>query len=171
MKSLFISVVFFFSTSVFAKADIATLADQLGKISASGVVVYELDGSTPEELVMSLSEKTKAYAEEVFLDYKDVEGSGEARWGTTDAKTFLNIVFAGIHFMDDNANADQALYSDEDRQEVRAFLAELKNTDVIYSWNPGSEHVCGESLTSPVLIDPQTKKAYEINFYDIEPGC
>ncbi len=169
MKAIFF--IFVTSISVFATASTASVATQLGAIAESGLNVYNLEGETTQQLVESLQfEATEENDKEIALNYENVQTMDEYVWGTTNATDFSDVIFAAIHFMDENSNANQVLYSKKEISLIKKLLGELKNTDIIYSWNPYGDSVCGQMLTTPVLIDPKTKTAYELNFYKIE-GC
>ena len=169
MKTMLFSLVTFFC--FFASADIASVATQLGTIAESGISVYQLEGETLQQLAESLQyQATEEKENETILNYKNVQSMDEFVWGTTDAQNFSDLLFSAIHFMDDDANANQVLYSKTEISNIQKLLNELKNTDVVYSWNPNGDSVCGQLLTTPVLIDVKTKTAYELNFYKIE-GC
>ncbi len=169
MKTILFSLITI--CAFFASADIGSIATQLGTIAESGVNVYNLEGETLEQLAESLQyQVTEEKDDEIMLNYKNVESMDEFVWGTTDAKNFSDLLFSAIHFMDEDANANQVLYSEKELSTIQKLLSELKNTDVIYSWNPNGDSVCGQLLTTPVLIDVKTKTAYELNFYKIE-GC
>lgn len=169
MKSLFVSAVLFFSNSVFANEDIGDLAKQLAEISASGMREYTLTGDGAADLVRSYVEESVGLEEdtEFLFDSKDISETDESVYGTTDAKVFLNLLFSAVHYMDEG---NDVLYPQEAQQKIKNILKDLKSTPVIYSWNPNGASVCGTFFTTPVLIDPQAKKAYEINFYKFE-GC
>lgn len=169
MKSLLISTVFFFSTSVFANTEIGDLAKKLAEISASGMREYALTGDSVADLVRSYVEESAGLEEdtEFLFDYKDISETDESVYGSTDAKAFFNLLFSAVYYMDE---ANELLYPQEVRQKIESILKDLKSTPVIYSWNPNGASVCGTFFTTPVLIDPKAKKAYEINFYKFE-GC
>lgn len=169
MKTILFSLITI--CAFFASADIASVATQLGGIAESGMNVYSLEGETLEQLAESLQyQVTEEKENEIMLNYKNIQSMDEIVWGTTNAKNFSDLLFSAIHFMDDDANANQVLYSTKELSTIQKLLGELKNTDVIYSWNPNGDSVCGQLLTTPVLIDVKTKTAYELNFYKIE-GC
>jgi hypothetical protein len=173
MKTILLTLITVLSFTTFANSDIAAIAKQLGAVAESGVSEYALEGGTLEELVKSLRfqiTEEENTAAEYFLNYKNVQTSDEYIWGTTDAQNFSDILFSAVHFMDDDASENKVLYSKKEISTIIELLKDLKSADVIYSWNPHGDSVCGEMLTTPILIDSKTKKAYEFNFYKIE-GC
>lgn len=172
MKALFISIftAFAFSTVSFTAVAQDSIEDSALNLAIfAGIEGYALKGETPQQLIESFQQQVDGDGE-IVLNAKSVEPIDEMIWGTTDAKNFSEVLFSAIHFMDNDANAKNIMYNESKREFIRQTLRDLQKTDVIYSWNPKGDSVCGQMLTTPVLIDPKTKKAYELNFYNIE-GC
>jgi hypothetical protein len=167
MQTLLFSFLMFVSFFTFAQDSIEDIALNLSIHSA--IQDFNLQGDTPEELVKSYQQQVNGEGE-IVLNATSVEPMDEMIWGTTDAKNFSEIIFSAIHFMDDDANAKNVIYSEKARKDIRQLLEDLQKTAVIYTWNPNGDSVCGQMLTTPVLIDPKTKRAYELNFYVVE-GC
>ncbi len=149
--------------------EIKTSVLELGLIAESGVVEYTVEGETLAALVYSYAQQVVTIEEdtEFIFDYKDVSENDEFVFGTTDANRFMNLLFSAVYYMDEEG--DQ-LYSQDEREKIKDILKSLESAQVIYSWNPNGDSVCGTAFTTPVLIDPQAKKAYEFNFYKFE-GC
>ncbi len=169
MKYAFLFVLLF-STSVFANgASVADLAAQLGKIAAMGVTEYQVQGSGEKDLLLSYLNQTVDLNEdsEIYFNHSSIELFDEFVFGTTDAKNFSSIITGAIHFMDEDAIASEVMYPQSSLALIKEILAQLQKHNVIYSWNPSGDYVCGMMLTTPVLIDPQTQKAYEFNYFKI----
>jgi hypothetical protein len=171
MKALLVSLTMFvFSTVSFSAVAGSSIEDAaLNLAKFSGMQSYALTGETPQQLIESLQQQIVGEGE-IVLNAKSVEPIDEMIWGTTDARNFSEVLFSAIHFMDDDAYPENVIYSETTRELIRKTLRELQTTDVIYSWNPIGTSSCGQMLTTPVLIDPKAKKAYEFNFYTVL-GC
>jgi hypothetical protein len=173
MNFFYFFLLFLSANNLYASTrSIASVMTEMGLHAQGGKTTYDLEGYNLAELVVSYAVQSGEVTDETtfIFDYKDVESADEVVYGTTDAKTFSQILFSAIHFMDNDALANEMLYSVDKRQRIDELLKELQSLQPIYSWNPVGDNVCGSSLTTPVVIDPQTKKAYELNFYKIE-GC
>lgn len=170
MRLIFLSA-FLFSLSA-QSSTVEGLALQLGKMAAMGVTEHPLQGTSEKDLLFSYLHQVADLQEdnEIYVNHPSVELFDEYVYGTTDAKNFSSLITGAIHFMDEDALKGEAVYSQEKIASIQQILSQLQTHDVIYSWNPGGDSVCGMLLTTPVIIDSQTKKAYEFNFFKIE-GC
>jgi hypothetical protein len=171
MKLIFFLFTLILSNPTWAltSQEIKASALELGLIAESGVIEYDLQGETLAALVYSYAQQVGTIEEdtEFIFDYKEVSENDEFVFGTTDANRFMNLLFSAVYYMDEES---EQLYSQDERQKIKDVLKRLESAQVIYSWNPNGDSVCGTSFTTPVLIDPQAKKAYEFNFYKFE-GC
>lgn len=174
MLSLFSVLLLNLSLSSASTSSVRQIAVDLAGVSAHDLVIYDLKGETVAELVRSYAEQSSGSEKEdadFYFNYKYVEFEDEVVYGTTDSNTFQQILFSAIHFMDNNANVGKEVYDSAKLSKITSSLKDLESLSVIYSWNPLGDNVCASFFTTPVLIDSENKKAYELNFYDLTGGC
>lgn len=164
-----ISAVISTTTWAMTSQEIKASVQELAVIAENGMTEYDLTGETLAAMVYSYAEQVADVEEdtEFIFNYDQVNETDEMVFGSTDANRFMNLVFSGIYYMDEES---EEMYSKVEREKIKNTLKQLESTDVIYSWNPYGDSVCGTMFTTPVIIDPKAKKAYELNFYKFE-GC
>lgn len=164
LLTLFGSTSAWAATSASSKAIIKQI-EALESLAYSSNVI-DVEGDTPYEMIESLREQLIG-DDSISITMNSVpDFVDELNIGTMSNELAQGLVVSAMDEMD---YSDQPFTSGQ-REDVRSAFKALAKTNAIYAWNPFGAAGCGSSFSTVIIIDPETKTAYELIFVNFE-GC
>lgn len=126
----------------------------------------QLEGETPFELIRSLRDQLIG-DESIKITLNSVpDALDESQIGTTNSDAAMSLVESAM----DEMEYYNTSFSDEDRKTVAQVFKKLEETPAIFAWNPFGSSSCSSVYSTVVIIDTESKMAYEFVFLNGE-GC